>query len=80
MLCNSTRVKSVSCSRSRINLIYVSVLTIALVTRLVACDRGTNIGCFRRASASSNNMHLNIRADSVDTCISNCEKLFYRYV
>lgn len=44
----------------------------------VSCDRGTNIGCFRKSGSTANNLHLDIRADSVETCIVNCEKLFYR--
>lgn len=50
---------------------------VALVIVSVSCDRGTNIGCFRKGNSY---MHLNVRADSVDTCITNCVKLFYRWV
>lgn len=69
-----------SWNRSRFNYfidVSASIIILLLCLTAVSCDRGTNIGCFRKA-ASSNNMHLNIRADSVDICISNCEKLFYR--
>lgn len=81
MLCNSDSIKVVTnvLQKNVSGRLLTCLLVLVSLLMPCTCDRGTNIGCFRKPTGTSNsNMHLNIRADSVDTCISNCEKLFYR--
>lgn len=80
MPCNRNSIKLESMRRSQVIITFLFAL---VFVHSVCGDRGSNVGCFRKAApgvAGGGSMHLNIRADSVDTCIANCEKLFYRWV
>lgn len=57
---------------------HLLIIALVILVPLFSCaDRGFNIGCFRKGNAD-HDMHISIRADSVDSCLSNCEKLFYK--
>lgn len=85
MLCNLL----ISCrplgKSNRISLrLYLATITILCMTfGLVLGERGRNIGCFRRepnSAGNTNSMPVDIRADTVDSCLNNCVKLYYGWV